>query len=1041
VHDAMVIPQSSWTKMHTKLWMHHCLGQRKARSCLNPNQWTHYYTSPNLSVSSIISGKYTKKASIVTKIFPPQNIRPLNRWHLNAQHFIGYSSTGGELRLHDESLSYQVQSFIHSKDSSHEKAKELIEMCSLLYDKSPTINLITQAQAIFHHSTQHLISSIDSSLETSRSISIQLNHILAMLIKSGDIQNTIEYFNKNIRLCNSSSFHMILNICASNQLSQEAEDILLEMTKSASQCCDPDDLVSPNTTTFNLVLKAQRLPQRAQSILERMISLWKIDGHENIKPDIISFNTVMNSYVQWKDNVQSSEGSKKQTKRSANVEVIFNMLEKEMEGTDIIPDVKSYNILLHALVLDNNPHFAETLLREMIELDTLPDPDTISYATCISGYARNRNIEKAVELLHDSTLSRNGELYPATFGYNSLIRGMCNLKQPERAEKIFDEMQGNRDLGTYNILIDAFSIQRKPSRAHRILDQLEKEFLPRKDTNEERKMLRPNSFSYNSIISAYSSAGQAERAASILRRMEMQYQNWNHDVLPDTITYNIVLSAYLKNQAKISYKAAIQANDLLMRMEKSYQEGKKEVQPDIITYTTVMKCWILSKHQDTYNKITSILNKIEDLEDNDDDSDEKRIQLDSAVYNVYLNVFSDPKILEKIRCSQDITALTFQILDRMLSRSEKKNNPKVKPNIITYNTVLNILVKHGQVERAYDMLLEMENGAAHSDDLYPSTLSYNTVLNGFAISNKPQKAKDLLEKMNQLTNQNSNEKDIDHKGRPNIHSFNTVITAYAKVGDAENADQVLHMIKDLHYDQSSFHLNKRVKPDQKTYAAVMSAYAKSGDKKSYERIQDLLQEMSNDWGLKPDTTCHNIIIHSLARGHQERKARKAYEIFQQMEEPNLTSLNSLLNTCAFTKQDTEKKEALQIVLSIMKEIIGKNERKESTILFKFKNRPDEITYSTFIKACHNLMNGRPYRDKVKLLEGIFVDACQNGYVGNLVLKEMRYALYEDQVPRFLNKIQQHMSSHSKSDKANKDNVRTLGSINALPRRWSYNIRM
>ena len=56
--------------------------------------------------------------------------------------------------------------------------------------------------------------------------------------------------------------------------------------------------------------------------------------------------------------------------------------------------------------------------------------------------------------------------------------------------------------------------------------------------NEEAKV---NTQTYNALIKAYVKHGQETSAESILRQMQYEYDQGNHDVRPDSVTWNLVI--------------------------------------------------------------------------------------------------------------------------------------------------------------------------------------------------------------------------------------------------------------------------------------------------------------------------------------------------------------------------------------------------------------------------------------------------------------------------------------------------------------------
>ena len=981
--------------------------------------------------------------------------------------------SGESITAQASHLKQSMKSFFMDNNPSVLKGKYLIERWySLHIEYYP--DAVEHAQKIFEHlilTNQH--QNQNQNQKSLFELSSLLNRILTMLADYKNIQSTIKYFHQNSMYANTSSYHIILKLCASHRLSQEAKDLILTMTEHASQIQSkhPQQLSSafktenidinvvPDTISFNLLLKAQRVPHEAHDILERMISLWKIDGHTNIKPDLISFHTVMNSYA----NMYLEQNT--DIKRADIVKAILDLLEKEMDGTDVQPNTISYNILLHAHSMDNDNHMAEQILRDMIDNPDIK-PDVISFVTCIKAHKVNEQIHEAERMLQNSDLHQNGALL-STYAYNTVIRALCDKRDLEKAEQIFNEMKTKPDIDTCNILIDAFCIQNKPENAHRILDQLEKSSMEKKTDHKE--ILRPNSFSYNSIISAYSHKGEAARAISIIRRMEKQYHDGNPDVYPDTISYNVVLSSYLKG--KQSLDSAIKAQRLLTYLENQSNNDKDAVKPDIISYTTVMKCWIQSKHKDALNTVNLLLSKIEKLDD------EGKIKLDAQVYNVFLRAFADQRLLQfKSRSDEEVIQLVLNILRRMQSKATTNSNPALNPTIVTYNTILSIFVNMGRVQLAYDML--------QKNDM-KNTVSYNTVLQGFANTGKTKEAKDLLEEMNHLSSTLSSKTRKDSKPliSPDIQSYNTVIAAFTKNKDPISADKLLQWMKEFskkkEVNQNPSYTNttlSSLKPNRVTYANVMNAYAKSNDNlNSFSRVKELYDEMENEFGIQPDLTCFNTVIHALARSQEENKAEKVVEFIRNLNSngnsnrkksmnPDLTTLNTLLNACAFTTKEDEKKKALHIVLIILSRIRsksnsnGKSDARENNIhlepdddiidihtnvsdkefAFVSDLYPDDITFGTLAKACHKLMKGSSKNDKMKILKSIFTKACEHGQVGEFLWKELNIILHDDKLSSF-----SFIDNKMKDQKEGKTHSRRRFPLphRNYPRSWSRNTRL
>ena len=85
--------------------------------------------------------------------------------------------------------------------------------------------------------------------------------------------------------------------------------------------------------------------------------------------------------------------------------------------------------------------------------------------------------------------------------------------------------------------------------------------------------MKPNTISFNSVISAWAKSGErgaAQRAESILKRMQELHEAGNPDVKPNTISFNSVISAWANSGER---GAAERAEAILKRMQELHEAG------------------------------------------------------------------------------------------------------------------------------------------------------------------------------------------------------------------------------------------------------------------------------------------------------------------------------------------------------------------------------------------------------------------------------------------------------------------------------------
>ena len=220
-------------------------------------------------------------------------------------------------------------------------------------------------------------------------------------------------------------------------------------------------------------------------------------------------------------------------------------------------------------------------------------------------------------------------------------------------------------------------------------------------------------------------AGKA--AESILGRM--MARNYR----PDAYTFASVLNTYQRiPDGKLD--AALAADDVVRGMESLHFHGRILEPPDVFHYTMVCACWSRSGQRDMAGE----------------------------------------------RCSE--------ILRRMQQR-DRDGYPRVRPNIRTFNAIIDSYAYNDRVAEAEDLLLSMidnyESSAARSMDgiedeelpIRPDIYSFNTVIQQWARSRSPEggrRAEAILDRMIEF-HHNGNS-DV----RPDERSFSSIIFHYTK---------------------------------------------------------------------------------------------------------------------------------------------------------------------------------------------------------------------------------------------------------------------
>mmetsp|Transcript_2984 Transcript_2984/g.3443 ORF Transcript_2984/g.3443 Transcript_2984/m.3443 type:complete len:275 (-) Transcript_2984:417-1241(-) len=148
----------------------------------------------------------------------------------------------------------------------------------------------------------------------------------------------------------------------------------------------------------------------------------------------------------------------------------------------------------------------------------------------------------------------------------------------------------------------------------------------------------------------------------------------------------------------------------------------EELRPNRVTYNSLMNCYARSSDPSALSKAESILNKMQT-------SESKRDQPDTISYTTFLNVLAK---------SRDVNKATraWQIVQDM-EEINRKGNHYVKPNTVTYDTVLracafsngkDVKAKRAALRVALETLTHLRDKASAEDSsLHATSYTYSTL--------------------------------------------------------------------------------------------------------------------------------------------------------------------------------------------------------------------------------------------------------------------------------------------------------------------------
>ncbi|KAL3778897.1 hypothetical protein ACHAWO_007863 [Cyclotella atomus] len=436
------------------------------------------------------------------------------------------------------------------------------------------------------------------------------------------------------------------------------------------------------------------------------------------------------------------------------------------------------------------------------------------------------------------------------------------------------------------------------------------------------------------------------------------------------------------------------------------------------TFDWLIGTWAYSKQSDSADMATKLLQRMGELQSQGN----AKLAPDSKTYTNAIKViafsgqsdagFRAEKLLnEMIYKNLSPNTMTYTYVIDAHSRSSSQEAPhhaqrlveametarlqgqNVKPTARAWNSVIKAwsAVSASKASACLDAMEKLADETGN-DEVRPNSYNVNSVINAWAKSGNAGNAEKILQKMERMYRDTG-----DERFRPRTETYNAIIDSYSKSGEADaphRAELLLSYMMEL-YETGH---NEAVKPNVRSFNSMMNVIAKSGDLYAPERAADILKKMEELTGselqVAPDATSFATAINAYARSLNYGKADAAYKLFQKMDRlydltgnealrPNAIVINSVLNACAFTIGDLEEQRRAIEIANLMFTAICRSDDED----------PDEVTYGSYLKVICNQMP--PGKQRNKVVHAIFQKAVSAGLVGHLVLKQIKEVGLDD----------------------------------------------
>jgi pentatricopeptide repeat protein len=342
---------------------------------------------------------------------------------------------------------------------------------------------------------------------------------------------------------------------------------------------------------------------------------------------------------------------------------------------------------------------------------------------------------------------------------------------------------------------------------------------------------------------------------------------------------------------------------------------------------------------------------------------------------------------------------------------------QLKPNDITLNTVIDIMVENGNFDLAWKYFDEMESNYGIEPDIYTYSTLLKSIKNYQPDEKNIERAFEIL-KIVKL----SKTKGI----RPDEILYNCIIDTCVKYNKMEQAKAVFSDMKDAGISPSkityaimirgygnSFELERafdifeemkssQVEPNEIIYGCLLNACVKSNKIESAVYLYEEIKNYKN-------ITMNVVLYSTLIKGYtKEKNFEKAFEIYNKMLNddsivPNIITYNAILDCCVECND-----------IEMMKQIY--EEIKDKAVNDDSSSQPDLITYSTVIKGYSRVLNSDKVLDLYYYLKGrsdLEMDEVIYNSVLDGLLKSGKYEdaikIHEDMIA---NKIEKSNATYS-----------------------------
>ncbi|KAG2252462.1 hypothetical protein Bca52824_082598 [Brassica carinata] len=436
-----------------------------------------------------------------------------------------------------------------------------------------------------------------------------------------------------------------------------------------------------------------------------------------------------------------------------------------------------------------------------------------------------------------------------------LINTLCKSRRVDEALEVFQEMCGKRtddgdvikaDSIHFNTLIDGLCKVGRMKEAEELLVKMKTE-----------EGCAPTTVTYNCLIGGYCIAGQLETAKEVVSRMK------EDGIKPNVVTLNTLIGGMCRHHG-VNMAIAFFAD-----MQREGLQG----------------AWLLTALIHAYCSVGNIENAMGLF----DQLLEDGCSPDAKIYYALISGLCQAR-----RDHGEQREKVYEMLTDM-------EGAKMKPDSITYNTLVSFFCKLKDFESVQKMMENMRE-----DGLHPTVVTYGVIIEAYCSAGDVSEALKLFNDMGSRSKVSPNtvivQKMMENMREDGLHptvvTYGVIIEAYCSAGDVSEALKLFN-------DMGS---RSKVSPNTVMYNILINAFCKAGN---LGQAMSLKEEMKEKM-VRPNVETYNALFKCLNEVHQKETVFKLMDEMNQSScEANQTTVEILMERLTSSDDLIKLKQFMQ----------------------------------------------------------------------------------------------------------------------------------